>query len=102
MTTVCVETAPCGDTGHQGEVGDESVHRAEHRRTQPASVHITVRVVVTVGLVQWRLSFDDGHGSPLVPAGRVAPATPNTLENTRYVRGVPARQAVLTKACLAA
>ena len=53
-----------GDAGHQGEVGDQAVHRAEHRGPQPAAVDVTVGVVVAVRLVQRRLGLDDGHTGP--------------------------------------
>ncbi|GAA3158645.1 hypothetical protein GCM10017687_91000 [Streptomyces echinatus] len=56
---------PAGHARHQGEVGDQAVHRAEDGGTQPAAVDVAVRVVVTVRHMQRGLGLDDGHdGSP--------------------------------------
>lgn len=66
------------DPGHQGEVRDQAVHRAEDGGAQPAAVHIPVGVIVPVRLVQDRFGLDDGHGVllPFAPAGR-HPAVPH-------------------------
>ncbi len=59
-------------TGHQGEVGDEPVHRTEHGRPQPSTVDVAVGVVVAVGGVQWCFDVDDGHALylPICANGR--------------------------------
>ena len=47
-STTCCEWSPLGaadDTGDQGEVGDQPVHRAEDRRPQPAAGDVRMLVV---------------------------------------------------------
>ena len=58
--------AAAADAGDQRDVGDQSVHGAEHRGAQPAAGHVAVLMHVWLGVARRRMSSPAACGPRLV------------------------------------